>query len=190
LADIISIRAASDKDVDRVMQLVADCIADMRQAGIEQWDDVYPDRATVGQDARDGTMYLASIDSTPVGTVVVNDFQDVEYAAVPWTIGAARVAVVHRLMIDPRYQRRGIARELMRFAEARADELGYGAVRLDAFSENPRALRLYRDLGYHDAGYVTLRKGVFRCFEKSLAGAETMERSRANHEDHAGRELP
>lgn len=166
---IPEIRAASVEDLDDVMILVRDCIADMRRAGIEQWDEIYPDRGTLLADLRAGTMHVAGLDREPLtGIVVVNDHQDREYAAVPWTIDAARVAVVHRLMVDPRFQRRGIARQLMRFAEGRARELGYGAVRLDAFSENPRALDLYRSLGYRDAGSVTLRKGVFRCFEKSL----------------------
>ncbi len=35
---------------------------------------------------------------------------------------------------------------------------------------DPRAVRFYRRLGYHDAGCVTFRKGVFRCFEKALGG--------------------
>jgi ribosomal protein S18 acetylase RimI-like enzyme len=169
----LSIVLASEHDVDRVMTLLAACIADMRTAGIDQWDDVYPDRQTMLQDALDGTLYLASIDEEPVvGTLVVNKVQSPEYSDVAWTIAGERVAVVHRLMIDPRYQRRGMARELMRFAEQRAGALGCDCVRLDAYSKNPRALELYHRLGYHDAGSVTFRKGVFRCFEKKLVAAQ------------------
>ena len=171
-AGVISIRLANQDDVGLVMQLVRDCIADMRQAGIDQWDDIYPGLATVLSDAREGTMYLASLDAEHlVGALVINEYQNPEYDEVPWTTVGVRVAVVHRLMVDPRDQGRGIARELMRFAEERAGELGYGAIRLDAFSANPRALRLYQRLGYHDAGCVTFRKGIFRCFEKSIGSA-------------------
>ena len=170
----LSIVLASERDIDRVMTLVAACIDDMRSAGIEQWDDVYPDRQMMLQDARDGSLYLASVDQEPlVGTLVVNDVQSPEYLDVPWTMTGDRIAVVHRLMIDPRYQRRGIARELMRFAEQRAEALGCDCVRLDAYSKNPGALELYHRLGYHDAGSVTFRKGVFRCFEKRLGAADT-----------------
>jgi hypothetical protein len=35
-------------------------------------------------------------------------------------------------------------------------------------SQNPQALNLYRRLGYRDVGTVTLRKGLFHCFEKAL----------------------
>ena len=102
----LSIARASEHDVDRVMTLIAACIADMRKAGIEQWDDVYPDRPTLLQDARDGTLYLASVAAEPlVGVLVVNSVQSPEYSDVSWTIPGARIAVVHRLMIDPRYQR-------------------------------------------------------------------------------------
>ena len=107
----LSIVLASNDDVDRVLELVAACIADMRAAGIEQWDEVYPDRQTLLKDAHDRTLYLASFDREPlVGTLVVNTLQSPEYSDVPWTMTGEHIAVVHRLMIDPRYQRRGIAR--------------------------------------------------------------------------------
>jgi ribosomal protein S18 acetylase RimI-like enzyme len=171
--DVLSIRLAEAGDVDAVMRLVRDCIAEMRRAGIEQWDDIYPDRATLLADAQEGALYLASHEREPlVGCLVVNKYQNPEYAAVPWTMSPARVAVVHRLMVDPRFQNRGIARELMRFAERRAGELACDVIRLDAFAANPSALRLYQRLGYHDAGSVTFRKGLFRCFEKRIGGSE------------------
>ena len=168
-ADALSIRHAAPDDLDAVMRLVRDCIRAMRQAGIEQWDDVYPDRATLLADARDGTLYLASLpEGGFVGCLVLNEYQNPEYAGVPWTIDGRKIAVVHRLMVDPRCQGRGLARELMRFAERLAAERTCDVIRLDAFAANPKALRLYQGLGYHDAGSVTFRKGVFRCFEKRL----------------------
>ena len=152
------------------MQLLADCIAGMRTAGIDQWDTIYPSRDTFSADIGTRTLYLASVDPPGelAGVVVINDYQNPEYAAVPWTIDSVRIGVVHRLMVATAYQGRGVARALMAFAEARSRELGYDVIRLDAFTRNPRALRLYVGLGYRDAGAVTFRKGVFRCFEKAL----------------------
>jgi GNAT superfamily N-acetyltransferase len=166
------VRLATAVDLDTTVLILRDCITAMREAGIDQWDDVYPTRATLFSDIREGTLYAAFLDAaTLAGVVVLNEYQNPEYAQVPWTFDSGRVLVVHRLMIAPSCQRRGIARALMAFAEDRAREFGYGAIRLDAFTENPGALRLYQTLGYHDAGGVTFRKGPFRCFEKSLEGA-------------------
>ena len=105
-----------------------------------------------------------------VGALTLDQNQDAEYAAVPWTVSNVPVAVVHRLMVDPEFQGRGIAREMMKFAEHAATSLGGGVLRLDAFTLNPQALGLYRALGYRDVGEVRFRKGAFRCFEKGLDG--------------------
>lgn len=152
------------------MTLVADCVAAMRRDGIEQWDEIYPNRAGLLADIRARTLHCARLNASDAlaGIVVLNEFQDKEYADVPWTIVEGRVAVVHRLMVDPTRQKMGIARALMAFTESRARELGYTIIRLDAFCHNPRALRLYAALGYRDAGGIQLRKGPFRCFEKAL----------------------
>ena len=150
------------------MDLLRDCIAGMQDAGIDQWDDVYPDRPTLASDVENRTMFLAFLGEELAGATVLNDYQNPEYAVVPWEINTGRAAVVHRLMVAPAHQGKGIARALMAFAEQQAREQGYASIRLDAFANNPRALNLYEALGYRDAGSVRFRKGLFRCFEKKL----------------------
>ena len=151
------------------MVLLRDCIADMLQVGIDQWDEVYPSHETLLTDIRAGTMHLGFKDrETPVGAVVLNEFQNAEWSNAQWTIAGGLILVVHRLMVNPKQQGKGIGRDLMRFAEDWARANGYSAIRLDAFSANPRALRLYRGLGYRDTGGASFRKGPFRCFEKEL----------------------
>lgn len=165
------VRPATVDDLDAVMRVLADCIAAMRAAGIDQWDDLYPTRATFAADTNARTLYLGfADDGVLAGLIVLNDCQDAEYCEVPWQITGLPVAVVHRLMVSPQWQGKGVARALMAFAEQCARELGFGAIRLDAFVHNPAALRLYPALGYREAGGVTFRKGPFRCFEKALQG--------------------
>ena len=165
----LQIREAVDADLDGVVRLLHACIADMRRRGIEQWDEIYPTRETFASDIRAAALYVA-VDGAErtIGTVTIDEHQNREYAQVAWAFVGARTAVVHRVMVDPRRQGRGIAGDLMAFAERRASTLGFDVIRLDAFTLNPAALRLYQKLGYRDAGTVLLRKGVFRCFEKRL----------------------
>ena len=167
----LSVRKADEADLTDVMTLRDRCVDDMLRRGIEQWDDIYPTLEWFTADVSAGSLHIASVDNQIVGAFALNEKQDPEYVEVPWTFVDERVAVVHRLMVDPSAQGRGIARKLMRHAELLAAELGFGAVRLDAFTLNPQALRLYASLGYRDAGGVQLRKGVFRCFEKRLGPA-------------------
>ena len=163
------IRPATVDDLPQLVHLLRECVTAMQRDGIDQWDDIYPTGEVLGADIEGGTIYVASHDSVPVvGAVVLDEHQAPQYSEVPWTIAGGKVGVVHRLMVHPDFQREGIARFLMEFIEGRAFELGFGVIRLDTFTQNPRALRLYQGLGYRDAGPVTLRKGLFRCFEKAL----------------------
>lgn len=167
--EFLQIRLAALADVPAIADLLSACVAAMRAEGIDQWDEIYPTAAIIRNDVATETMYAAWLGPTALaGAVVLNDHQDPEYEEVPWTLHGERVGVVHRLMVDPRLQGRGLAGQLMRFIERRAAGIGYDVLRLDAFTLNPRALRLYERLGYYDAGAMRLRKGIFRGFEKRL----------------------
>jgi ribosomal protein S18 acetylase RimI-like enzyme len=175
LADPVDVRLGDAGDLDDLLALLRDCVRDMQGRGLDQWDDVYPDRATLAADLDARSLYVAARGAPPgerllVGAFTLNQRQEAEYADVAWRIIAAPIAVVHRLMVSPLAQRRGIGRFLMRFAEAEAYRLGFRAIRLDTLDDNARALAFYRSLGYCAAGGVRFRKGAFTCFEKALPG--------------------
>jgi ribosomal protein S18 acetylase RimI-like enzyme len=58
---------------------------------------------------------------------------------------------VEAIAVDARYRGRGLGRELMRRAEARASAAGYTKVSLATRRENTAAQRLYESLGYERA---------------------------------------
>jgi ribosomal protein S18 acetylase RimI-like enzyme len=175
------IRRAQEDDLPRLGELLRACVAHMQGVGIDQWDEVYPTEATLRADVAAGSLYVAAAAGHPVaGAFVVDRREEPEYAAVDWRVAGGAAGYVHRLMIHPRCQRRGLGRYLMGFAELAARRLGCRALRLDAFTGNAPALRLYQALGYADVGQVRFRKGLFRCFEKDLfAGFTTRARGDA-----------
>ena len=171
----VTVTLALPGDLDAVAALLADCVREMQARGLDQWDDVYPTRATLAADIAGGTLYRAAraSDGRMIGSFTMNETQDPEYAEVPWQVTAGPIAVVHRLMVHPSVQHLGLGGFLMRFAEQRAFELGFRAMRLDTYRKNERALALYRALGYAERGDVRFRKGAFACFEKALAASSS-----------------
>ncbi len=163
----IEIRQANLVDITGLMDLVKACIANMQSQGIDQWDDVYPDRGIIQRDVDGGAVFIACVAGVIAGMATLNEHQDPEYTDVPWRF-LGRPAVIHRLMVAPAAEGKGIARALMRFLEARGEGLGYNCVRLDVFVQNPRAVRFYELSSYHRAGQVRFRKGNFFCYEKIL----------------------
>jgi GNAT superfamily N-acetyltransferase len=171
----VLVRRAHEDDLPRLGDLLRTCIAHMQAGGIDQWDDVYPTEATLRVDIAAGTLYVAAAPGRPIaGAFVVDQREEPEYASVAWRLVGRPVRFVHRLMVHPDCQRRGLARHLMRFAEIAARRDGCGALRLDAFTGNAPSLGLYRGLGYADVGEVRFRKGLFRCFEKDLASGRSL----------------
>lgn len=163
-----TIHPAEINDLPQVEAIVHAAIHHMRALGIDQWDEIYPDRELLETDIRQKEMYVIKVGGKICGFITVNDAASPEYSEVDWNIGG-RVAVVHRLTVAPACQSQGLARELMQHAESMAASNGYATIRLDAFAHNLSALRLYERLGYRRAGTVWFRKGKFFCYEKAVS---------------------
>jgi ribosomal protein S18 acetylase RimI-like enzyme len=163
----VNIRLAHPDEIEDVLTVVKAAIRHMESQGIHQWDEVYPDRFVLQADLDKGHMHIIEAKGRIAGVVVINEDQSPEYGAVPWQY-QGRALVVRRLTIDPFHERRGLARQLMAFAEKTAITIGCDTVRLDAFTQNPGAVALYNSLGYRNAGTVQFRKGVFYCYEKQM----------------------
>jgi ribosomal protein S18 acetylase RimI-like enzyme len=164
------IEPAQPQDLPHVLQIIALCTADMQQQGIDQWDDVYPNRELVEADLCAGTLFVAREDRMHVGAITLDEMQPPQFQGLPWRCTTGRALLVHRLCVRPDCQGRGIARRLMDFAETFAADHGHTCIRLDAYPANPRAISLYERRGYQRMGQVIFprRKFAFECFEKVI----------------------
>ena len=159
---------ASPADLPLLIALKDACVAQMRAQGIDQWDDVYPSVALFQADVAAGTVQVARADRALLGAFTLDARLDPLWEGMDWQPPAGPVAAVHRLMVHPAQQGHGLGRQLMARAEALAKQMGFCALRLDAFTANPAALALYDRLGYRRTGSAQMRKGPFVCFEKLL----------------------
>ncbi|NRA10590.1 MAG: GNAT family N-acetyltransferase [Crocinitomicaceae bacterium] len=159
-------------ELDSILELTRACGKHMRDNGIDQWDENYPDRDSLLNDLNTETLFAYRENSVILGIVVLNESQDEEYAEIKWsTSDADRNIVVHRLAVQPDQQGKGIARKIMDFAEVHAKDQGYDAIRLDTFSQNPRNQKFYTNRGYNDLGPVYLKykkDHPYYCYEMLL----------------------
>ena len=163
------IQRADQSILAELLTLTAACIARMRADGIEQWDEVYPDAAVITRDLTAGTLHVLREGDGIIGCFTLDTTHDPLWAGMAWAVAPESAAVVHRLMVHPAAQGRGLAKQLMAHAETLARSRGFRAIHLDCFTANPAALALYERLGYRRTGIATMRKGPFVCFEKLLA---------------------
>ena len=171
----MNISRALETNIDAIMALVRDAVREKRKNGDDQWDDAYPGRQLITQDILSGNLFKLVDGHELLGIIVLNEEQPAPYLALAWDDGD-RPLVVHRLCIDPRYQRRGLARQLMLFAEEHAAASSYSSIRLDTYSKNRAARALFESLDYQPVGDVSLREDkIFHCYKKPVGGSGNCE---------------
>ena len=163
------IRKATAADADALLQLVRECVAGMRAAGIEQWDEIYPNAENIGRDLEAGTLDVMCQDGGIIASITVDRNMDPLWRDLNWSNDGEPAAAVHRLMVHPSQQGRGHGRCLMLHAEVVGLVERCSSIRLDTFLQNPAAMALYPRLGYRPTGIAMMRKGEFMGFEKMLS---------------------
>jgi len=155
------------KHINEIMWLIQNVVTAMRQNGLDQWDEIYPSINEIEEDLESGCAFGFFDNDNLTAYFALNDKYSPEYNFVDWKTTGKNL-IVHRLSVDPQQQGKGIAKKCMLFAEQYARENDYNSIRLDAFSENKIALRLYESLGYEKIGIVYFRKGKFYCYKKEI----------------------
>ena len=164
----IDFKKADTGEVDEIFAMFAQTIADMNANGIPQWDEVYPCRDDLLADAEKRELYAGRIDGRVAAAYVLNRECDGEYENGAWQYPDAVYFVIHRLCVSARFQKQGLGTRTVQHIEQQARAMGAESIRLDAFTLNPHAVRLYEKCGYHNVGFAHFRKGIFYLMEKKL----------------------
>lgn len=164
----ISFRKAEMADLEEVYRLVKDAVAHMEEQNIMQWDELYPTRDDLLIDIEKNQLMAGVTEGNIVVIYVLNQESEAEYANGNWQWPDEPYFVIHRLCVNPNFQNRGIGRQTLQQIEKNLKDSGVHAIRLDVFTQNPFALRLYKGLGYIETGYADWRKGRFLLMEKYI----------------------
>ena len=153
----IEIRRASQAELDAAERFYNDvCTALENGINWPGWQQgVYPTRDDISRAQRADALYLAWEGGAVIGGMVLNHDADPDYAQVPgWGPGAdwPRLLLIHTLAVHPAYQGRGVARQLLAYAQTLARQAGMRALRLDVCVGNTPAIRLYEQCGFVRAG--------------------------------------
>lgn len=164
----ISYRVANIDDLDDIFQLVENAVKQMERDNIHQWDSIYPTKEDFSNDIRKNELYIGIINEKIVVVYAINKECDEQYKNGEWQYIGDKFNIIHRLCVSPDFQKKGIAHTTLSHIEVELVSLGTKAIRLDVFCDNPYALKLYSNNGYHRVGSANWRKGKFFLMEKLL----------------------
>lgn len=166
----IEFAPAQPADLEEVCALVHRAVVRMREIGIRQWDEIYPSREDLSGDIARGEMRVGRTNGRIAVLYVLNREADEEYETAAWAQPDLDWRVLHRLCVHPDYQNKGLARLTLAHIERELAGLGVPALRLDVFSQNPYAQRLYERAGFTRTGTADWRMGRFYIMEKYING--------------------
>ena len=163
----MKVKIAKKNQIKRITDLIESCVTDMKKSKTYQWNEQYPTREIVTQDIENKELWVVLEKKKVIAMVVITKEQEEEYDSVDWKDSCGKSVVVHRLAVHPKKRREGIAKKLMDHAEKYAKESGFTSIRLDTYSKNPVAIRLYEKRGYRRCGeiYFPHQKSSFYCYE-------------------------
>jgi predicted amidohydrolase/GNAT superfamily N-acetyltransferase len=160
-------------EINQLFQIYLNGKNDLENNGIYQWTNNYPTRLIIESDLKKDVLFVLKNDKEIIGAISISEEQEPEYETIKWEFDNSKVLVIHRLVIDPKYQGKGYARKLMDFAEKFANDNNYSSIRLDAYSQNKRVIDFYEKRKYFIRGNVNFpeREYPFHCMEKEIITA-------------------
>ncbi|MDR2044427.1 MAG: GNAT family N-acetyltransferase [Clostridium sp.] len=169
----MELRLVKIEDINVIDKIFKHSIENMIKNNIFQWDEIYPNKEILENDIRKNQMYKIILNSNIVSVFVLNKEYDKEYLSAKWEYDGNNFVILHRLCVNAEYQNRGFGVKTMLCIEKHLKNNGIESIRLDVFSKNPIALKLYNKLGYKRTGEATGRKGLFYFMEKIMWRART-----------------
>lgn len=165
------IRKASSEDVGRIMEIIAMAAAFMKAQNIKQWCDGYPGREHILSDIARGESYVCVQDGRIMGTAALSLREEPSYSKIyegRW-ITSGRYGVIHRIAVDNRKKRCGIAGAFVDDIEKMCISKAIHAVRVDTHCDNRPMRSFLEKRGFVCCGVIYLPGGDSRvAYEKRI----------------------
>lgn len=153
-------RRAAPEDMDALLDILEQAKQYLRESGVDQWQEGYPNREALMADMEAGRGWLFEcVDNGEIaGYECVAMTPEVCYREIDgsWLTDGENYAVIHRAMAGAEYRGTMLATEMFSFAAELAAGMGKTSVRVDTHRDNKAMNRLCEKLGYTYCGVVDL----------------------------------
>ncbi|OQX93396.1 MAG: hypothetical protein B6I17_02910 [Tenericutes bacterium 4572_104] len=105
------------------------------------------------KDYKDKGLYVYLIDGEIVASISILPENESAYKELTWLKDNS--LVIHRLLVNPDYQNRGIAKELFQFAINKAKKENYQSIKIDTHPDNFKMQKLILKFDFKKIGYLS-----------------------------------
>lgn len=151
-------RRASETDLPDALRILREAARIMLSTGRHQWDENYPNEATLRADITRDNGYVITLDTGEI----------IAYAAIVfdgepaydrlcegrWVTNSERYATIHRIAVDKNARGKGVASRLFSEVAALCPKQRASSIRIDTNYDNVEMLSLLGKLGFTYCGKV------------------------------------
>lgn len=160
------------EDIPEIMVMIDQAKAYMKENGINQWQNGYPNAQSIQNDIDHDYSYVMEADGKVVGTMAVIFDGEPTYDKIyegAWKTTEEPYAAVHRVAVDAQCKGKGIAGAMIDEVVKICRGRGVRSIKNDTHRDNKSMQRMQAKAGFEYCGIIYLEDGAERiAFEKLI----------------------
>lgn len=155
---VVEFRRATGADLPAMMEIYHGAQAYLRQQGLDQWQNGYPQETLVSRDIEAGNAFVLTADGVVAVVAALFFGDEADYTTIyegAWGTDGP-YAAIHRLALGARYRGSGLAGQMMRELEALCQKAAFGVIRVDTHPGNRPMQKLLESCGFTYRGIIYL----------------------------------
>lgn len=144
---------ANREHIEQLSLLAKKTREHMLSLGLQQWLGEYPNSAHFLSDYHKDGLYIYQSEEHIIASMSILPEDDEAYKEIQWL--KQNSMVIHRVVVDPHYQKMGIGVLLFQYAIDLAKKLGYDSIKVDTHPDNFRMQGLIKKVGFVEVGYLS-----------------------------------
>ena len=167
----MEIKKVSLIDLIEVLFLLKECVRDMNEKGLKQWNNSYPGPDLIKKDIENECLFIYRERGVAKGMITLTEEPQEEYQDISWSSNEDSVLYLTRFAVHPNWVDDDIGGKLIEFVEIYAKENNYSSIRLDALESYQMTDKLFERMNYSNAGsfHSQFQKLPYTCYEKDLS---------------------
>lgn len=170
---LMKLRKAKAEDIPAVLSIYEDAKASLRERGIDQWQNGYPNEASLRQDIEQDISYILEKDGQVIATACLAFGIEPTYCTIyegKW-LGEGDYGFLHRIAVSSQCKGQGAAGLFFQELKHQAEQNGVTVLRVDTHRDNLSMQRALEKNGFSRRGIIYLEDGSERIAFEWLAGS-------------------
>lgn len=162
-------RLSLESDIPVIMKIINQAQSQLKKAGIDQWQNQYPNASSILNDIQLGESYVVLIEDRIVGTFALSFRNEPTYDTIyagNW-LSIQAYAVIHRIAVDDQYKGHGLSTKIINEVSAWCINRNINSIKIDTHEDNHIMRNVLVKNGFTYCGIIYLRDGNRRvAYEK------------------------